>query len=356
MDCEKFDLHVIDALYDELDELTHAALKRHVEGCSRCAGVYAGLRATREVGVLPLVEPPDDLEARILDAVAATQQQTPLHKRVLRGLAWAGSHAMRPQLAMAAIFCLVIGSSLALLRARPGTVGPVSVTEHGSPSPEPAEVAAAAPAAPPAGGVVGGARGAAATAAAADAPAASAPEGVAGKAIATKGGDDARAALADARAVRDGSGCPAAVAKLDAVAVAFSGSQPAADAMWDEASCYKQMGEAQKAQQLFLALRSTGYRERAEQQLASSETNSNVQNRIAASPAAAAPPPPAPVAAKAAARRALMADDAAPAAAAGATPENAKAAKRPAAGATNPRAPAAPAPRAASPSAAGFAP
>ena len=39
MDCEKFDQHVIDALYDELDELTHAALKRHVEGCSRCAGV-----------------------------------------------------------------------------------------------------------------------------------------------------------------------------------------------------------------------------------------------------------------------------------------------------------------------------
>ena len=35
MDCEKFDQHVIDALYDELDELTHAALKRHVEGCSR---------------------------------------------------------------------------------------------------------------------------------------------------------------------------------------------------------------------------------------------------------------------------------------------------------------------------------
>src|SRR5580693_2077413 len=142
MDCEKFDQHVIDELYDELDELTHAALRRHVEGCGRCAGVYAGLRATREVGILPLVEPPDDLEARILDAVAVAQQRAPWHKKALRGLAWAGSHAMRPQLAMAALFFLVIGSSLLLLRARPGTLGPVSVTERGSPAPEPVEPAA----------------------------------------------------------------------------------------------------------------------------------------------------------------------------------------------------------------------
>ena len=69
------------------------------------------------VGLLPLVEPPDDLEARILDAVAVAHTRTPLHKKVLRGLAWAGSHAMRPQLAMAALFFLVIGSSLLLLRA-----------------------------------------------------------------------------------------------------------------------------------------------------------------------------------------------------------------------------------------------
>ena len=39
MDCEKFDEHVIDALYGELDELTAAALRRHVESCSRCAAI-----------------------------------------------------------------------------------------------------------------------------------------------------------------------------------------------------------------------------------------------------------------------------------------------------------------------------
>ncbi len=354
MDCEKFDQHVIDALYDELDELTHAALKRHVEGCSRCAGVYAGLRATREVGVLPLVEPPDDLEARILDAVAATQQRIPLHKRVLRGLAWAGSHAMRPQLAMAALFCLVVGSSLALLRARPGTIGPVSVTEHGAPSPEPAEVAAASPPAPAAP----------AASAAGDVSTGSERGAVAGKALAeadkpaSKGSaDDARAALTDARTTRDQAGCSAAVSKLDAVAVTFAGTQPAADAMWDEATCYQQMGEAQKAQQIYLALRGTGYRDRAEQKLAATGANTNVQNQIAAAPAAA-PPPPAAAAPPARPMAAAPAEALFDEAAAGAT-ANSKAAKsKAAAGATNPRAAAAPAPRAVSApkAAAGFAP
>jgi hypothetical protein len=345
MDCEKFDQHVIEALYDELDELTHAALKRHVEGCSRCAAVWAGLRATREVGILPLEEPPDDLEDRILEAAARAQRGAPWHKKVLRGLAWAGSHAMRPQLAMAALFFLVIGSSLLLLRARPGTLGPVSVTERGSPAPEPAEVAAgphAAAAAPPAA-MPTSAPAATAVAgdfradregekrgASADAPAASSK---------SAGGDEARAALADARAARDSTGCAAAVAKLDAVAVTFRGTQAASDAMWDEASCYKQMGEAQKAQEIYLALRSTGYRERAEAQLAAAESNSNVQNRSAAGPlpagVTAAPASPKAVAAGGLGGRAV----AAPAPPA---PKAARATKSAAPGDTDPHANAAP--------------
>src|SRR6185437_14318926 len=144
MDCERFDQHVIDELYDELDELTHAALKRHVEGCSRCAGILSGLRATRDVGVLPIEEPSDELEARILDAAFVAQTKAPWPRKVLRGLAWAGSHAMRPQLAMAALFFLVIGSSMLLLRARPG--GPARVAERGIPGPDPVEPAAPPPA------------------------------------------------------------------------------------------------------------------------------------------------------------------------------------------------------------------
>src|SRR5262249_39208258 len=114
---------------------------------------FAGLRATRQVGVLPLEEPSDALEARILEAVVVAQRKTPFHRKALRALAWAGSHAMRPQLAMAALFVLVIGSSLLLLRAKPGTAGlsPVRVTERGVPAPEQPEPIANAPlaAAPP---------------------------------------------------------------------------------------------------------------------------------------------------------------------------------------------------------------
>jgi hypothetical protein len=350
MDCEKFDQHVIDALYDELDELTHAALKRHVEGCSRCAGVWAGLRATREVGILPIEEPPDDLEDRILAAVSVAQRTVPLHKKVLRGLAWAGSHAMRPQLAMAALFFLVIGSSLLLLRARPGTLGPVRVSELGAPAPD---IAAEAPVAR------GGAQGAAAPAATAapssapvqvaegagpadPSPAPSAYGGPAATAEARAkadegeralGGDgrsgaDARAALAEAVALRNAAGCSAAVSKLDAVAVRFAGTQAAADAMWAEAGCYKQMGEQARAQQLFLALRSTGYRDRAQAELATGDNNNlGNQQQVAGRAAISAPAAAAP---SVVATAAAADGDARKSEAAGA-PAGAKAAKRPAA-------------------------
>jgi hypothetical protein len=353
MDCDKFDQHVIDALYDELDELTYAALKRHVEGCSRCAGVWAGLRATREVGVLPLVQPPDDLEARVLEAVADAQRRAPWHRKVLRGLAWAGSHAMRPQLAMAALFFLVLGSSVLVLRAKPGTVSPLSVSEHGAPTPD-REVAAAAPAAPAATAspaVAGGAPVEAVAAASAAGPRARAgDEAPADKALAKGSADDARAALAAARAARDGAGCASAVAKLDAVAVTYAGTQAAADAMWDEATCLKEMGQTTRAQQIYLALRSTGYRDRAEQQLAADgASNANVQNNAVAARAPAAAPPPAAAlpSADATAAPSAVAEAARAQRAAGAAGAKAAAAPRPAPyGATNPRAPAAPAKRA----------
>ena len=329
MDCEKFDQHVIDALYDELDELTHAALKRHVEGCSRCAGILSGLRATREVGILPIEEPSADLEGRILDAVAAAQRKTPWPRKLLRGLAWAGSHAMRPQLAMAALFFLVIGSSLLLLRAKPGTVvAPVRVTENGAPTPEQAEPAAAGTVAldtPPM-----------ATASPAESPMAAAEaksrdDGAKDKdsakaEIAEKTEKDAaKLALDDARAVRGTSGCAAAVSKFDEVGTRFPGSGAAADAMWEAAACYKSMGEIDKAHQLYLALKGTGsYRDRAQQELAA-DNNNFMQNQVAARAAAAAPPPPA--AAPTAAPPAASVASTPPPAKAGAAEAQVKAAK-----------------------------
>ena len=135
MDCEKFDQILIDALYDELDELTLAAAKRHAEGCQRCLAAWSGLRATLKVGVLPTVEPPASLEPNILQAAREAHGNVPWPKRVGRAISWAGSYAMRPQTAMAAILVLMLGSSVIFVRRKPDRSGPsrVSVTERGVP-------------------------------------------------------------------------------------------------------------------------------------------------------------------------------------------------------------------------------
>jgi hypothetical protein len=158
MDCEKFESALMDELYGELDELTSAAAKRHVSGCARCAALLGGLRATRRVAALPRVEPPADLEQRILDAAAAaTPKAVPLRGRLARAVSLAGSWAMRPQTAMAAVFLVMIGTSVLLLRgksSRAPASAEMTVTEEGTPAPAapPAAVAAAEPlasAAPP---------------------------------------------------------------------------------------------------------------------------------------------------------------------------------------------------------------
>ena len=97
MDCEKFEANLIDELYEELDELTSAAVKRHVAGCSRCASILGGLRATRRVAVLPMVEPSVDLEDRILAAARNAQKVVPIRRRFSRAVSLAGAWAMRPQ-------------------------------------------------------------------------------------------------------------------------------------------------------------------------------------------------------------------------------------------------------------------
>ena len=133
MDCEKFDRIVLDLLYDELDELTSAAAKRHMEHCARCRSIGSGLRATREVGVLPLVDPPAGLESRILEAERQATQLLPIGKRLGRGLSLLAGYAMRPQLAMAALLMLMIGSSLFFLRTQPGDRDASLNTERGVP-------------------------------------------------------------------------------------------------------------------------------------------------------------------------------------------------------------------------------
>lgn len=154
MDCEKFESAMMDELYGELDEVTSAAVKRHVAGCSRCAALIEGLRATRRVAAVPLVDVPTGLEDRILAATREAAKVVPLRRRVARAISLAGNWAMRPQTAMAAVFLVMIGTSVLLLRgksARAPASSDVIVTEQGSPAPAPvASVVAATPMAPPA--------------------------------------------------------------------------------------------------------------------------------------------------------------------------------------------------------------
>jgi hypothetical protein len=207
MDCEKFDQHVIDALYGELDELTQAGLDRHVEGCSRCGPVFSGLRATRAVAVLPLEEPPADIEARIL-AAADLQIRAPWHRKVARAFAWAGAQAARPQIAMAAAFFLIVGSSVFLFRAK-------------SPSAErPSAAAASRPVAAPAPAAADNAAPDEAPSAAATAEAKAPADAVVAERSADAGTADGVSAAAEASAAPD-------VAAAASVAAAHAAAKPA---------------------------------------------------------------------------------------------------------------------------------
>jgi len=148
MDCEKFESTLIDELYDELDELTSAAAKRHVAGCARCAALLGGLKATRRLAVLPMVTPSADLEDRILAAARDAQKVVPIERRLSRAISWAGSWAMRPQTAMAALFLLMIGSSALFLRGHKASApssATMTITAEGSPAASAATNSQAAP-------------------------------------------------------------------------------------------------------------------------------------------------------------------------------------------------------------------
>jgi hypothetical protein len=140
MDCEKFDRLLMDLLYDELDDLARANALRHVDHCQHCRELFHSLRATRAVGTLPLEQPSEGFEARVMELEQLAHRRLPPTRRLARALTIASGYAMRPQLAMAALLLLMIGSSLVLLQPRPGAHSIVLVTERGVPRAEPETV------------------------------------------------------------------------------------------------------------------------------------------------------------------------------------------------------------------------
>jgi hypothetical protein len=354
MDCEKFDRVVLDLLYGELDELTEAAAKRHVEHCSRCKGVSSGLRATREVGALALVDPPDSLELGILEAERRLNEKLPLGKRLGRAVSILAVYAMRPQLAMAALLLLMIGSSLFFLRARPGAQSNVLVTESGVPEAEAERVVLKPPL------TRGELPGPAASIAAAPRPASAKPEAVASRdresdksaeaapadpakeeaakgapgtgealaaaeptedsmagataafqsgryveaqrrfeEIAARGGAEAPAAALQAvEALRRQGGCPAAAPRYHDVHSRYRDTPSGSEAAWQAGDCYRALGELGRARQSLEALLDVPeYRSRAHaalEELTAREEQVASARKVKTAVGAAAPAAPAP--------------------------------------------------------------
>ena len=355
MDCEKFDRIVLDLMYGELDELTDAAAKRHIEHCSRCRGVSSGLRATREVGALALVDPPDSLELGILEAERRLNAKLPLKKKLGRGVSILAVYAMRPQLAMAALLLLMIGSSLFFLRGRPGARDSVLITEHGVPETEAEHVAirpapersdapaplasaavpklASAKSEPPTARERDGDKPSEASAGLADAtkdndlkgagneaealpgtePAADSMDAATAafqggryveaqrrfEEIAARGGSEApSAALQAVEALRRQRGCPAAAPRYEEVHSRYRDAPAGNEAAWQAGDCYRALGELSHARQSLEALLGVAeYRSRAEAALqeltAREEQVASARKAKAAAPAGAAAPAPA---------------------------------------------------------------
>jgi TolA-binding protein len=296
MNSDKFDRVVLDLLYGELDELTTAAAKRHMDQSARAREIFAHFKATRQLSVLPTHAPPADFEAALMERERRTLAELPLHHRIGRIISMLAGYAMRPQLIMGALLMLMIGSSLMFLRARPGMHSAVQVTERGAPeadleltlpwapshTDEPALTSGVFRAMPPAGndhaaevGVATPAPSSVPASASVSGGAADSAEGLEPfeQALAlfreghyfeaqqlfdrlgrAGGRRAAEAALYSAQALRNASGCAPALPRFERVRAKFPGSASAYEAAWRAGKCLQQMGDAESARQSYESL------------------------------------------------------------------------------------------------------
>jgi TolA-binding protein len=305
MDSDKFDRIVLDLLYGELDELTTAAAKRHMEQSARARDIYAHFRATRQLGVLPAHTPPPDFEAALLAREARILAELPVRHRLGRVVSMLAGYAMRPQLIMAALLLLMIGSSLMFVRTRPALHNAVQVTERGAPE---GDVDVVLPLAPPPSSAAPLAPAPSeprATVAAESAPAAPAADVANTRMVSDSAPGDAQdafdqalqiyrargyieaqrlferlsrsghpraaeAALHAALSTRNIKGCAAALPAFARVSERFPSSPAAHDAAWRAARCQEQLGDILEARQGYTALLQVPtHARRAQQALAS---------------------------------------------------------------------------------------
>lgn len=129
MDCDTCNELLLDCLYDELVAETEAAVRQHLRGCESCSATMERLvRGRRAAGAVAAIEAPapsSALLAAIETAAAgprlvlagggppgASDSTEGPRSRVPRWLQRVGEVAMRRQVAMAAVFLLMIGFGL----------------------------------------------------------------------------------------------------------------------------------------------------------------------------------------------------------------------------------------------------
>ncbi|MBM4357571.1 MAG: hypothetical protein FJ096_05610 [Deltaproteobacteria bacterium] len=258
MDQDNFDQQLIAYLFDELDEHGRSEVRRHLEGSLEARELETRLRATVELTQLPVEQPSEDLEERILAAVARAERGEPWHRKLVRYLAWAGSHAMRPQFAMGSLMVMLLGSSLLLLRAKPGAMR-VSAEAGGATESMAVRSAGRGPAA--ATSVAGGGPPLAAASPVLGTSAQAANGGGAtGRPNAEQAGGPTRTGggpesdLEGARSVRASSGCKQAIPMFAALRERFGSSGFGADATFEEAECYRELDNRQRARELAATL------------------------------------------------------------------------------------------------------
>jgi TolA-binding protein len=294
MDCERFDKITIELLYGELDKISEAAALRHLHHCTRCRDIWGHLKATRELSEIPMEEPPPDLFDSILLAERNAHNHLTTRERFSRAISILAGYAMRPQIAMAAILLLMIGSSLMFIRTSPTDAGKISVTEQGTPHAETPEAAPPlsaplmfekvgspsdfndvedddAPDTSSKGADPGedGSRRAYAEAMSAYQDGRYAEAERLFSELASGGGAQApSAALHEGHAARNGSGCGTAAALYDAIAARYSGSTVGSEASWHAASCYRALGQDRRAAAHYEGLmKQSAYASRAKQAL-----------------------------------------------------------------------------------------
>ena len=274
MDCESFERIVLDRLFLELDDLSMGAAQRHVAHCSRCRGIEAGLKATREVCRLPVQAPPEEFVEGILSLERQLRAILPMRQRANRAISVLAGYAMRPQPTMAVLLLLMIGASLFLVRAHRPERDLVQVTERGVPEGEVDSAQVRSPPSPNANDTQGQLNAAAPQRAnLTELPAASAPASSTRDFASVKAERDlsqVESELRTARQTRVTFGCARAIASFESIRLRQPNSDIGFAAAWEAAECCARLDRKEEARTLLNTLiTSPQYSKRAEMLLRS---------------------------------------------------------------------------------------